>query len=111
MDQIRLAALRQWMTPRPSRRDVVRGLARAGLGLGIARLPDLVEAKKKRKRKNKHKHAKDPCQQQAQCAAAITAYCAQLPDPVLCEGIYLPCCEHFTECNVEAGIACIFVAD
>jgi hypothetical protein len=38
-------------TSLPSRRDVLRGLAATGLGLGMGRLHDLVEAKKKRNRK------------------------------------------------------------
>jgi hypothetical protein len=48
----------QTMTSLPSRRDVLRGLAAAGLGFGIARFPDLVEAKKKRKKKHKKKRHK-----------------------------------------------------
>jgi hypothetical protein len=42
----------------PSRRAVFRGLAGTGLVLGIARMSDLVEAKKKRKHKKKLKKAK-----------------------------------------------------
>jgi hypothetical protein len=34
----------------PSRRDVLRGLAGMGLGLGMARWPSTAETKKKRKR-------------------------------------------------------------
>jgi hypothetical protein len=41
----------------PSRRDVLRGLAGAGFGLGAARLPGSVAAKKKHKHKRKAKKA------------------------------------------------------
>lgn len=46
MDQQRFHAVTRLMTTLPSRRHLLRGLAGAGLGLGIARLPDLVEARK-----------------------------------------------------------------
>jgi hypothetical protein len=42
----------------PSRRDVLRGLAGMGLGLGMARWPSTAETKKKRTRKNKKKAKK-----------------------------------------------------
>lgn len=48
------------LTKLPSRRDVVRGLASAGLGLGAVRLPDIADAKKKRKHKHKHKKKVKP---------------------------------------------------
>jgi hypothetical protein len=41
------------LTSVPSRRDVLRGLVGAGLGLVAARLPDTAEAKKKRKQRPK----------------------------------------------------------
>src|SRR5215217_6836958 len=37
----------------PSRRDVLRSLAGAGLGLGALRLPGIAAAKKKRKKRKK----------------------------------------------------------
>ena len=51
MDENRFAVATQSLTSVPSRRDVLRGLAGAALGLGVARLPDPVAAKKNRKRK------------------------------------------------------------
>lgn len=40
----------------PSRRDVLRGLVAAALGLGAPRLPDAAEAKNKRRKKRRRKH-------------------------------------------------------
>jgi hypothetical protein len=58
------------------------------------------------------KKGKERCgKQKEQCRIAVTEYCAMLVDPQLCESVYLPCCEQFTQCNVGAGIACIFRAD
>jgi hypothetical protein len=67
-----------------SRRDALRRLAGVGLALGVARLPDLAEAKKKRKRKGKNKKDKsvkpneygcfnvgDPCKSEADCCSGI----------------------------------------
>lgn len=83
MGQNRFAAVTRAVRSIPSRRDVLRGLAGAGLGLGIARLPDLAEAKKKRKRKHKKKEKKvrpnefgcfevgDPCRSEADCCSGI----------------------------------------
>jgi hypothetical protein len=66
----------------PSRRDVLRSLAGAGLGVGIVRFPDLAAAKK-RKRKKKVKKAKPneygclevgaPCTSEDQCCSGICA--------------------------------------
>jgi hypothetical protein len=53
MNQHRVPNLSRSLTRIPSRRDVLRGLASAGLGLGLARLPAAAEARKKRKKKNK----------------------------------------------------------
>jgi hypothetical protein len=50
VDQNRFGALTRLMTTGPSRREVMRGLAGAGLGLGILRLPGLAKAKKKHKK-------------------------------------------------------------
>ena len=55
MDQNRYAVVPQSLISAPSRRDVLRGLAGAAFGLGVARLPELAEAKKKRKGKSKSK--------------------------------------------------------
>ncbi|MGH2618111.1 MAG: hypothetical protein ACRDJC_23025, partial [Thermomicrobiales bacterium] len=51
MDQTRFNAVTQTLNRVPSRRDVLRGLAGAALGLGAARLPGTAAAKKKRKNK------------------------------------------------------------
>jgi hypothetical protein len=57
----------------------------------------------------KNKSAKKRCRkQQAQCVAAVSAYCSPQTDPLRCEDTYLPCCERFTRCNVEPAIACIY---
>jgi hypothetical protein len=69
----------------PSRRDVLRSLAGAGLGVGIVRFPDLAAAKKrKRKKRKKNKKVKpaqpnefgcfevgDPCRSEADCCSGI----------------------------------------
>jgi hypothetical protein len=55
VNQNRYAVVTHSLTSIPSRRDVLRGLAGAALGLGVARLPELAEAKKKRKSKGKGK--------------------------------------------------------
>jgi hypothetical protein len=55
MNKPHFDSVAQIMTSFPSRRNVLRGLAGAGLGLGFARLPDLVEAKKKHKRKKRRR--------------------------------------------------------
>jgi hypothetical protein len=54
----RVAALARLLTNGPSRRAVLRGLASAGLGLGIARWQPTAEAKKKHKHKHKAKKPK-----------------------------------------------------
>jgi hypothetical protein len=70
------------LTSLPSRRDLLRGLAGAGLGLETIRLPDLAAARKKRKlKKNKDKKPKPnafgcfsvgaTCKTAAQCCSGI----------------------------------------
>jgi hypothetical protein len=63
---------------------VLRGLAGAGLGLGVARLPDLVEAKKKRKRK-KHKKPKPQAKPNEYGCLEVNAPCTSEAD--CCSGI------------------------
>jgi hypothetical protein len=63
MGQQRLATLTHALRRVPSRRDILRGLGGAGLGLSAGWLPDAAAAKKKRKKKNKTKKktATPPC--------------------------------------------------
>ena len=60
MDQHHIAALTRALSRVPSRRDVLRGLAGAGLGLGALRQPETADAKKKRKKKKKTNTAAPP---------------------------------------------------
>jgi hypothetical protein len=55
--QTRFIAVFGSLTHVPSRRDVLRGLVAAGLGLGALRLPDAAVARKRKKRRNKKKPA------------------------------------------------------
>jgi hypothetical protein len=57
MDQHHVAVLTRVLSRVPSRRDVLRGLAGAGLVLSALRRQDAAEAKKKRKKKRKKKPA------------------------------------------------------
>ncbi len=57
MDQTRFAVMTRLLRRIPSRRDVLRGLVGAGLGLGFVGLADPAEAKKKHKRKKKKKRS------------------------------------------------------
>jgi hypothetical protein len=69
------------LTGVPSRRDILRGLAAAGIGVGIVTLPDPTAAKKRRKRKKKEKPAKpnefgcfevgDPCKSEVDCCSGV----------------------------------------
>lgn len=58
MDQPRLGVMTRMLSSIPSRRDVLRGLAAAGLGLRVLLLQEPAAANRKRKRKNKKKKAK-----------------------------------------------------
>jgi hypothetical protein len=82
MNQNRFDALTRTLISIPSRRHLLRGLAGAGFGLSLARLPHAAEAKKKRKRKKKAKRTTpnsfgclnvgQPCQgDSAQCCSGI----------------------------------------
>ncbi len=56
--------------------------------------------------------AKEVCRkQQAQCVAAVADFCTTWLDPAACERKFLHCCSHFTHCNVEPGLACIFLVE
>ncbi len=71
------------LTAMPSRREVLRGLTGAGLGLGLSRFPASVGAKKKRRRKRPEKKPKpnrfgclsvgDPCKRIEQCCSGVCA--------------------------------------
>ena len=52
MNQHHFTTLTHSLSNRPSRRNVLRGLATAGLGLGALWLSNTVEAKNKKKRNN-----------------------------------------------------------
>jgi hypothetical protein len=82
MNQNRFAAVTRALISVPSRRHLLRGLAGAGFGLSLVRLPHAAAAKKKRKRKKKAKKATpnsfgclnvgQPCQgDSAQCCSGI----------------------------------------
>lgn len=85
MDMYRSVYVMRAMRGVPSRRDVLRSLAGAGLGVGIVRFPDLAAAKKrKRKKRKKNKKVKpaqpnefgcfevgDPCRSEADCCSGI----------------------------------------
>lgn len=79
MDFDRVAALRRYLGSVPSRREILRGLAGAGLGVAAARLPDVVEAKKKRKHKSKKPKPNEfgclsvgiACKSEDQCCSGI----------------------------------------
>jgi hypothetical protein len=58
VDQHHFAVLTRSLTNLPTRRDLLRGLASAGIGLQALRLSDAVEAKKRKKRKKNNKKKK-----------------------------------------------------
>jgi hypothetical protein len=58
MDQSSFTAVTRALAGLPSRRDVLRSLAGAGLGLGALGLPRVTEAKKKHKKKKGKKKGK-----------------------------------------------------
>ena len=84
MNQNRYAIVTHSLTSVPSRRDVLRGLAGAALGLGAARLPTRAEAKKKRKTKTKAKQPKAPKPNQYGCLN-VGATCKN--DEQCCSGV------------------------
>jgi hypothetical protein len=79
VDHNRFVAVTQSLISIPSRRHLLRGLAGAGLGLGVARLPGSAEAKKKGKKKPRKGRPNafgclevgDPCRNAAQCCSGI----------------------------------------
>lgn len=84
MSQIRFHDVTRTMTGLPTRRDLLRGLAGAGLGLGIAQGANLVGARKTRKqRKKKGKRPQpnafgcldvgDACSSETGCCSGLCA--------------------------------------
>jgi hypothetical protein len=76
VDLHRFVILPRAMTGYPSRRNVLRGLVGAGLGLGGARLPEGTAARKKRKRKVRRNafgcvNVGDSCKNARQCCSGI----------------------------------------
>ena len=70
MDQHRVDALTRTLKSVPTRRDVLRGLAGVGLGLGALRWPDAAEAGTRctRKRRKKCRRAGQQCLSNGSCA-------------------------------------------
>lgn len=83
MNQNHSDALTRTLGSMPSRREVLRGLAGVGLGLGWLRPPAIADAKKKRKHKKRKPKAKpnaygclevgDACTNADQCCSGICA--------------------------------------
>jgi hypothetical protein len=73
MDQSRFSILKHSLSSQPSRRDVLRALVGAGIGLGALRLSEPAASKKKRKKRKKRK--KQPAtatQQTSNCTPNCT---------------------------------------
>jgi hypothetical protein len=82
MDGTHFGALTRLIASGPSRRDVVRGLAGVGLGLGAARLPDFAAAKKKKRKPKKPKPNEYGCLDVGKaCSGDSTKCCSGI-----CEG-------------------------
>jgi hypothetical protein len=108
VDQHRIERLRKALLAIPSRRDVLRGFAAMGLGLGIARAPGFADAKKKRK--HKKRKVKKPklnafgclnvgaaCQSEEQCCSGI---CAGRQGKRTCRAHHVgPCTAEFDGCR------------
>ena len=81
MNATSVEAVTRSLTSAPSRRDVLRGLAGTGIGLGLAGWSAPADARKKRKRRKKAKKAKpnaygclevgDPCKNADHCCSGI----------------------------------------
>jgi hypothetical protein len=107
MDQDQLDALTRTLTGVPSRRQLLRGLAGAGVAWGVARLPHAAGAKKARNKKAKQQAATRCKRQGGPCRAFVAEGCAQTEDAQACEAAFFPCCAHFERCNAGAGLACL----
>ena len=95
MDQDQLDALTRALTGVPSRRQLLRGLAGAGVAWGVARLPHAAGAKKARNKKAKQQAATRCKRQGGPCRAFVAEGCAS------------SVCAHFERCNAGAGLACL----
>jgi hypothetical protein len=78
VDEYRLTVVTPSLASIPSRRDVLRGLAGSGLGLGAVRLPAAAIARKKKKKNKKAKpnafgclNVGDPCKHANQCCSGV----------------------------------------
>jgi hypothetical protein len=82
MDQPQDNPLTRTLARFPSRRDLLRGLARTGLALGVLPIVDGADARKKRKKRKKRQpkatpneygclEVNDPCTSQDQCCSGI----------------------------------------
>ncbi len=107
-----VTAMTRSLTSIPSRRDVLRGLAGAGVGLSVARFPSGAAAVKGRKKERKPKpnvfgclNVGDPCKRADQCCSGIcagrkrrrkcrahdTGGCRAGSQPISCNGTDIVC--------------------
>lgn len=95
MNESQIMALRERLSRLPSRRDVLRGLASAGLGLGVLRWQDAAEAKKNHKKKHKAKKGKKEQPQPAPQPVFNRFGCLDVGQP--CGGDSTLCCSGICE--------------
>jgi hypothetical protein len=108
MDLQQISAWKHSLSRAPSRRDIVRGLAGAGLGLATLQVPDIAVAKNKNgktgKKRNDKKTRKDKNQHQDQNPPVDTPPPPQPPPPPLvfnqfgCIDVGQPCRGDSTNC-------------
>lgn len=110
MDQHRIDALTRSLSRVPSRRDVLRGLAVAALGLGMTRWPEAAETKKRKNTKARPNtfgclDVGDRCQRAGQCCSGLcqgkkgkkrcrahdTGNCQAGNATTICGGVEVPC--------------------
>jgi hypothetical protein len=66
----------------------------------------------KARRAGKNANAKKVCaKQRGQCVLAVAEFCTTWIDPAACESKFLHCCARFTDCDVEPGLACLFLVE
>jgi hypothetical protein len=108
MNEFRISNVSRFLNTRPSRRDVLRGLAVTGLSLATLQAPAAIEAKKKGKKGKKGK--KQPQVAQV-CQPGTTAGSVSVPatgatvnTPVLAQGqVYRLRASGFWNSNVTTG--------